>query len=77
MNVYSELWELLRPQQTQECGALFGTVKSVSPLTIRVGETVIEQGLSHSADMSFTASDIGRSVALLPCEAGFLVLFFV
>ena len=42
MNVYSELWALLRPEKSLDGGgALFGTL------------------------------------ALLPCEEGFLLLFFV
>lgn len=77
MNVYSELWELLKPKETQEGGALFGTVRSASPLSVSVGETVLTEGLFKPAGMSFTVYDIGRTVALIPCETGFLILFFV
>lgn len=77
MNVYSELWELLRPQQQSEGGALFGTVRSASPLSVSVGETVLTEGLYKPAGMSVTDEDIGAAVALLPCETGFLILFFV
>ena len=77
MSVYSELWELLKPKGIQEGGALFGTVRSASPLSVRVGETVLSEGLYYPAGMSFTVYDIGRTVALLPCETGFLILFFV
>lgn len=77
MSVYSELWQLLKPKEIQEGGALFGTVRSASPLSVRVGETVLSEGLYYPAGMSFTVYDIGRTVALLPCEAGFLILFFV
>ena len=77
MNVYSELWELLRPRQTQEGGALFGTVTGASPLRVSVGETVLSEGLYKPSGMSVTQYDVGRTVALLPCEEGFLILFFV
>ena len=77
MSVYSELWQLLKPTQTSEGGALFGTVTNYAPLTVSVGETVLTQGLYYPAGMSFTVYDIGKTVALLPCETGFLILFFV
>lgn len=77
MNVYSELWELLKPKEIQEGGALFGTVTGASPLRVSVGETVLSEGLYYPAGMSITVYDIGRTVALLPCETGFLILFFV
>ena len=38
MNVYSELWALLRPEKSLDGGgALFGTLAGISPLTVRVG----------------------------------------
>ena len=77
MNVYSELWQLLKPKERQEGGALFGTVTGVSPLRVSVGETVLTEGLYKPSGMSITVYDIGRTVALLPCETGFLILFFV
>lgn len=78
MNVYTELWELIRPQARQEDGgALFGTLSGVSPLSVTVGDTVLDQGLFYPAGMTFDGEDIGRTVALLPCEEGFLILFFV
>lgn len=77
MNVYSELWQLLKPKEIQEGGALFGTVTGASPLCVSVGETVLTDGLYKPSGMSITGCDIGRTVALLPCEEGFLILFFV
>lgn len=79
MNVYTELWELLRPktQDGQDGGALFGTLSGVSPLSVTLGDTVLTQGIFFPAGMTFRDSDVGRTVALLPCEEGFLLLFFV
>ena len=77
MNVYSELWELLKPKEIQEGGALFGTLTGISPLTVSVGDTVLTEGLYKNARMPVRDEDIGRTVALIPCETGFLILFFV
>lgn len=78
MSVYSELWALLRPVQSLEGGgALFGTLTGVSPLSVRVGETELSEGLYRNAALVPRAEDIGRIVALLPCTEGFLLLFFV
>lgn len=33
--------------------------------------------LFRPAGMSLRAEDVGRTLALLPCEEGFLLLFFV
>lgn len=78
MNAYSELWELLRPQRDLTGGgALFGTLAGVSPLTVRVGGAELREGLFRPAGMGIRAEDIGRTLALLPCEEGFLLLFFV
>lgn len=78
MNVYSELWALLRPEKSLDGGgALFGTLAGVSPLTVRVGGCEVSEGLFRPAGMSLRAEDVGRTLALLPCEEGFLLLFFV
>lgn len=78
MNAYSELWELLRPQRDLTGGgALFGTLVGISPLTVRVGGCEVSEGLFRPAGMSLRAEDVGRTLALLPCEEGFLLLFFV
>ena len=71
MNVYSELWALLRPEKSLDGGgALFGTLA-------RVGGCEVSEGLFRPAGMSLRAEDVGRTLALLPCEEGFLLLFFV
>ena len=76
MNVYSELWALLRPKKSLDGGgALFGTLAGVSPLTVRVGGCEVSEGLFRPAGMSLRAEDVGRTLALLPCEEGFLLLF--
>lgn len=78
MSVYSELWALLRPMQSLEGGgALFGTLRSVSPLTVRVGDAELSEGLYRNASLTPREEDIGRTLALLPCTEGFLLLFFV
>lgn len=78
MNVYSELWALLRPEKSLDGGgALFGTLAGLSPLTVRVGGCEVSEGLFRPAGMSLRAEDVGRTLALLPCEEGFLLLFFV
>lgn len=78
MNVYGELWELLKPEKDLDGGgALFGVLMGVSPLTVRVGGCEVSEGLFRPAGMSIRAEDIGRTLALVPCEEGFLLLFFV
>ena len=70
MNVYSELWALLRPEKSLDGGgALFGTLAGVSPLTVRIGGCEVSEGLFRPAGMSLRAEDVGRTLALLPCEA--------
>ena len=78
MNVYGELWELIKPQKDLAGGGvLFGALAGVSPLTVRVGGCEVREGLFRPSGMSLRAQDIGRTLALLPCEEGFLLLFFV
>lgn len=73
-NVYSALLDMLqRPEEPS--GAIFGTLAAVSPLTIRVGDTDISQNLFYPSGTVFYPEHIGRTLALLPCEAGFLILF--
>ena len=46
MNVYSELWALLRPEKSLDGGgALFGTLAGVSPLTVRISGCEVSEGL--------------------------------
>lgn len=78
MSVYSELWALLRPaERLESMGALFGTLRDISPLTVRVGDADLSEGLYRNASLTLREEDIGRTLALLPCTEGFLLLFFV
>ena len=76
MNVYSELLELLSPEIPQVTPGMIGTLTGLSPLTVTVRGTSLTEGLVHPAGMSFDEEDLGRSVALLPWEGGFFILFF-
>lgn len=75
MNVYHELLELLCPGQGTPHPVLFGTLSSADPLQITVGGTEISRGLHRPRGMLFYEEDLGRELALLPCENGFLILF--
>lgn len=78
MNVYSELWALLRPERSLDGGgALFGTLAGVSPPAVCVGGAEVSEGLFRPSGMALREQDVGRTLALLPCEEGFLLLFFV
>ena len=75
MNVYSELWELLRPVQADTSPVCFGTLADVAPLTVTIGDTSITKNLFYPRGTVFHEDHIGRTLALLPCEDGFLILF--
>lgn len=76
MNVYSELWALLRPVEQTSRSTLLGTVSSVAPLAITVGDTTLTRQLYLPAGTALTQWDIGRQTALIPCgESGFIVFF--
>ena len=77
MNVYSELLELLRPQPESAPAGLFGTLTAISPLTVTVRGTALTEGLFYPAGTVFRKENIGRELALLPCEEGFWILGFV
>ena len=77
MNIYSELWELLSPAQAAASPVCFGTLAAVEPLTVTVGGTEITQNLFFPRGTVFYEEHIGRKLALLPCETGFLILFQV
>ena len=77
MNVYSELWALLRPTLQPPQGALLGTVTAISPLTVTVGETTLTRQLYLPAGTILTKEDVGRQAALLPCGADAFLIFFV
>lgn len=74
MNVYSELWALLRPETEERPCGLFGTVTAVDPLTVTVGGTAVTEGLYYPKGTRFYEEDIGTDVALLMCEEGFWIL---
>lgn len=76
-NAYAALLEVLRPEEPVSPMGLFGTLVAVSPLTVRIRGTDISSGLFYPLGTVFYPEHIGRSVALLPCEEGFLILFQV
>lgn len=77
MNVYSELLELLLPEWDGSPGGVFGTLTAISPLTVTVRGTPLAEGLFYPYGTVFRKEDVGREVALLPCEEGFWFLGFV
>ena len=77
MSVYSELLDLLCPRQTTPLPVCFGTLSGISPLRVTVGGTELQRGLFYPRGTVFHAEHIGRELALLPCEGGFLILFQV
>ena len=77
MNIYSELLEILLREPEGTTGGLFGTLTSISPLTVTVRGTVLTEGLFYPDGTVFREEDIGREVALLVCEEGFWILGFV
>ena len=77
MNVYSELLEILLREPEGTTGGLFGTLTAISPLTVTVRGTALAEGLFYPAGTVFREENVGREVALLPCEEGFWILGFV
>ena len=77
MNVYSELLEILLREPEGTTGGLFGTLTAISPLTVTLRGTALAGGLFYPAGTVFRQEDVGREVALLPCEEGFWILGFV
>jgi hypothetical protein len=77
MNVYSALLDLLVREPEGYTGGLFGTLTSLSPLTVTVRGTAIDRGLYYPRGTVFYPEDLGQEVALLPCETGFIILFQV
>lgn len=76
MNVYSELWALLRPVEQPSRSALLGTVTAVAPLAVTVGDTTLTRQLYLPAGTTLTQWDIGRQAVLIPCgESAFIVIF--
>ena len=77
MNVYSELLDLLVREPESGPAGLFGTLISVSPLTVTIRGTAVSKGLFYPAGTVYHWEDIGREHKALPCEEGFMLLFFV
>ena len=77
MNVYSQLWELLRPTGTEGCSVCFGQVSGIRPPAVTVAGQALSQGLVWPRGTALTEADMGREVAMLPLPDGFLVLFQV
>ena len=75
MNVYSELLELLCPVQTFRPQVCFGTLSGIAPLTVSAGGAEVSKGIFYARGTQFYETDIGREVALLPWEGGFVLLF--
>lgn len=73
-NVYSLLLDLLARDPERTAPGLFGAIAGASPLAVSIRGTTVRQGLFCPRGTRFTHEDIGREVALLPCEEGFLVL---
>lgn len=77
MNVYTQLWQLLRPPAAQAPAGLFGTLTACAPVTVSIQGSELREGLYYPRGTVFRREDIGREVALLPCEEGFWILGFV
>ncbi|MBE6995155.1 MAG: hypothetical protein E7429_00250 [Ruminococcaceae bacterium] len=73
--IYGELLDLLRTKPSASPAGLFGTLTALSPLTLRVRGREISRGLFCPRGTVFGQEDLGREVALLPCEEGFVILF--
>lgn len=77
MNVYSELLDLLVREPEAAPSGLFGVLSSVSPLTVTIRGTAVTKGLYYPKGTVYRQEDVGRELAVLPCEEGFVLLFFV
>ena len=75
MNVYSELLDLLRREPEEAPVALFGTLTGVSPLEVSIRGTPVSEGLFVPRGTRYEKEHLGATLALLPCEEGFLILF--
>ena len=75
--VYSELLDLLQRKPSSPTGGLLGILTGLSPLTVKIQGREIDQGLLCPRGTVFHQEDLGAEIALLPCEAGFLILFQV
>lgn len=74
MNVYSGLLDLLCPRQGADPPGLLGTLTDHDPVTVSVRGTELREELLLPAGRTFRPEDVGKTLALLPCEGGFLIL---
>lgn len=77
MNVYSQLWDLLRQKKDRETPAVFGVLSAAQPPEVTLRGTRLSKGLFYPAGMTFRKEDLGREVLLLPCEQGLYLVGFV
>lgn len=77
MNVYSELLDLLAREPETAPPGLFGILTDLSPLTVTIRGTAVTRGLYYPRGTVYYPEDIGKEMAVLPCEDGFVLLFFV
>ena len=76
MNVYSQLWELLRPTGAAgESAVCFGQISGIQPPAVTLAGQVVSALWPRGT--ALTEADLGREVAMLPLPEGFLVLFQV
>lgn len=75
MNVYSQLWELLRPTGTEGCPVCFGQISGIRPPAVTLAGQAVSALWPRGT--ALTEADLGREVAMLPLPEGFLVLFQV
>ncbi|MBE6963491.1 MAG: hypothetical protein E7443_02680 [Ruminococcaceae bacterium] len=73
--IYGDLLDLLQTKPAGNPVGLFGTLTSLSPLTLQVRGREISRGLFCPHGTTFEQEDLGCEVALLPCEEGFVILF--
>ena len=77
MNVYTELYELLRPAPDTGAEVLFGTLTHAPTRTVTVEGTAVREGIRWPEGLRVQAEDEGRTLALLSCREGFLALFYL
>ena len=74
MNVYSAIAQLLSPRAGLEPPGLLGTLTRHAPVTVSVRGRELSEELILPAGRTFRPEDVGKQLALLPCEGGFLIL---
>lgn len=73
-DVYGALLDILRPDAQEVPAVLFATLTAAEPPAVRLRGREIAGALFLPRGTRFQKEDIGREVALLPCEEGFLIL---